>query len=189
MTSPVNILGISGSLRAASYNTALLRAAGELLPENVTLEYFDLHGLPMYDDDLLQKRIFPEPVQALRQAIASADALLFSTPEYNYSISGVLKNAIDWASRAPQSPLIEKPIAMMGASQGPFGTVRAQTHLRQILVITNSYVLNQPQVLVMNAATKFDPQGRLIDDTARQLIADQLAALAAWTRRLRGEGR
>jgi len=129
----VHVLGISGSLRKASYNTALLRPASELLPRGMTLEVFDLSSIPLYNDDV-RALGFPKPVQEFRSRIAAADALLIATPEYNFSIPGVLKNAIDWASRPPDPPLDGKPLAIMGASTGNFGTVRAQMHLRQVCV-------------------------------------------------------
>ena len=180
----VRLLGVSGSLRKGSYNTALLRAASELLPEGMTLEIFDLSSIPLYNDDV-RALGFPKPVQEFRDRIAAADALLIATPEYNFSIPGVLKNAIDWASRPPDPPLNGRPVGIMGASTGNFGTVRAQMHLRQVCVFCNMFPLNKPEVLVMRAKEKFDANGRLIDETARGFIRDMLLALADWTRRLR----
>jgi len=127
---------------------------------------------------------FPKPVQQFRERIAAADALLIATPEYNFSIPGVLKNAIDWASRPPDPPLNGKPVAMMGASTGNFGTARAQMHLRQVCVFCNMFPFNKPEVLLMRAKEKFDADGRLTDETARGLIRDLLLALVEWTRRL-----
>ena len=178
------VLGISGSLRKGSYNTGLLRAASELLPEGMTLEAFDLSCIPLHNDDV-RALGFPEPVQEFRDRIAAADALLIATPEYNFSIPGVLKNAIDWTSRPPNPPLDGKPVAMIGATTGNFGTVRAQMHLRQVCVNTNMFPLNKPEVLVMRAQEKFDAEGRLVDETARALIRDLLVALMNWTLRLR----
>jgi len=180
----IHVLGISGSLRRGSYNTALLRAALELLPEGMTLETFDLSSIPLYNDDV-RALGYPEPVRKFRDRIAAADALLIATPEYNYSIPGVLKNAIDWASRPPNPPLDGKPVAIMGASTGNFGTVRAQMHLRQVCVYCNMLPLNRPEVLVMRARDKFDANGRLVDETARGFIRDMLLALADWVQRLR----
>jgi chromate reductase len=180
----IRVLGISGSLRKGSYNTGLLRAASELLPEEMTLETFDLSRIPLYNDDV-RALGYPEPVQEFRDRIAAADALLIATPEYNFSIPGVLKNAIDWASRPPNPPLDGKPVAIMGASTGNFGTVRAQMHLRQVCVNTNMLPLNKPEVLVMRAQEKFDPDGLLVDQTARGFIRDLLAALLESTLLLR----
>jgi len=182
----IHVLGISGSLRKGSYNTALLRAASELLPEGMSLEAVDLSPIPLYNEDV-RTLGFPEPVQKLRERIASADALLFVTPEYNYSVSGVLKNAIDWASRPPNPPLDGKPVAIMGATTGYFGTARAQLHLRQICVYCNMLPLNKPEVLVMRAQDKFDTDGRLVDETTRGFVRDILVALADWTKRLQGK--
>ncbi len=183
---PIHVLGICGSLRKSSYNTWLLNAAIGLMPEGMTLEMFDLSSIPLYDDDV-RAAGFPEPVNEFRDRIAAADALLIATPEYNFSIPGVLKNAFDWASRPPNPPLNGKPVAMMGASTGNFGTVRAQLHLRQICVYCNMFAVNKPEVLVMRAQEKFDASGRLVDETTRGFIRDLLIALADWTRLLRGE--
>lgn len=128
---PLHVLGISGSLRKASYNTALLRAAAELLPPGMMLETLDLSPLPMFNQDY--EKPFPEAVAHLRARLAQADALLIATPEYNSSLSGALKNTIDWASHAPQPPLRDMPVGIVGASTGNFGTLRSQLHLRQIL--------------------------------------------------------
>ena len=179
----IHVLGISGSLRKDSYNTGLLNAASELLPESMTLEKYDLSRVPLYNDDV-RAIGYPKPVQEFRERIAAADALLIATPEYNYSIPGVLKNAIDWASRSPDPPLDGKPVAIMGASTGNFGTVRAQMHLRQICLFCNMLPVNKPEVLVMRAQEKFDSSGRLVDETAREFVRDLLMALADWTRRL-----
>lgn len=185
--STINVLGISGSLRRASYNTRLLHAAQELLPEGMTLEIFERLGeIPLYnaDDD---QGAQPEPVVALKERIRAADALLIATPEYNYSIPGGLKNAIDWASRPPQEAVFSgKPVALMGASMGMSGTMRAQYHLRQICVFVNLLPLNKPEVFVAAAHTKFDGEGRLTDEPTRNVVRQQLEALAQWTRQLRG---
>jgi chromate reductase len=179
----MHVLGFSGSLRKGSYNTALLRAASELLPKGMTLEVFGLSSTPLYNDDV-RALGFPKPVQEFRDRIAAADALLIATPEYNFSIPGVLKNAIDWASRPFDPPLDGKPVAIMGASTGNFGTVRAQMHLRQVCVFCNMFPVNKPEVLVMRAREKFDASGRLIDETARGFLRDLLTALVDWTQRL-----
>jgi chromate reductase, NAD(P)H dehydrogenase (quinone) len=178
---PLTLLGISGSLRHASYNTALLRAARELVPEGMAIEIYDRLGeIPPYNDDVRQAGL-PEPVADLRARIAAADALLIATPEYNYSVPGVLKNAIDWASRpSPDLVLQHKPVGIVGATTGNFGTVRAQLALRQVFVFTESYVLLKPEVLVRQAASVFS-DGRLTDEPTRDLLRQFLAALAAWT--------
>ncbi len=183
--SSLTFLGLCGSLREGSYNRAALRAAQELAPSGVRVETFDLAPLPAYNDDVRVKG-YPPAVQELRAAIKAADAVLFATPEFNYSVPGVLKNAIDWASRPPEQPFDGKPAAIMGASGGMLGTARAQYHLRQMGVFLNIHFLNRPEVMIAQAASKFDAQGRLTDETARKLIGEQLVALAAWVRRLRG---
>jgi chromate reductase len=176
--SDLTIVGISGSLRKASYNSALLRAAAKLLPEGVTLDTYDgLRELPHYDADL-DGADAPASVVDLRNRVSAADGLLIATPEYNYSIPGVLKNAIDWASRPPgRSALQHKPIAIMGASGGLLGTVRGQLALRDVLHGTHSPVVRRPEVFLGGAASKFDEQGNLTDETALTLIRDLLAAL------------
>ncbi|MDA8109061.1 MAG: NAD(P)H-dependent oxidoreductase [Betaproteobacteria bacterium] len=180
----LTFLGLCGSLREGSYNKAALRAAGELAPPDVRIETFDLAPIPPYNDDV-RAQGYPGVVQALRARIMAADAVLFVTPEYNYSVPGVLKNAIDWGSRPPEQPFDGKPAAIIGASGGMLGTARAQYHLRQIGVFLNIHFLNRPEVMIAQAASKFDAQGRLTDEAARKLIGEQLVALAAWVRRLR----
>lgn len=150
----------------------------------MTLDLFDLASIPLYNDDV-RALGYPKPVKELRDRIAAANALLIATPEYNYSIPGVLKNAIDWASRPPDPPLNAKPVAIIGASTGNYGTVRAQTHLRQICASTNMFPLNKPEVLVMRAQEKFDVNGRLVDAMTSGFLRDLLVALADWTRLLR----
>ncbi len=182
--SPLRVLGISGSLRTKSYNTAALRAAGQLLPAGVTLDTFDIAPIPLYNEDVREQG-FPAPVTDLRSRIAAADALLIVTPEYNYSIPGVLKNAIDWASRPPHQPFDGKPIAIMGASPGVIGTARAQYHLRQCFVFLNARLVNKPEVMIGSAPTRYDEQGNLTDEATREVIRKLLAELADWTRRLK----
>lgn len=178
-STPLHILGFSGSLRKGSYNTALLRAAADMLPAGMTLEIFDLVSLPIFHPDF--EKPFPEPVAAFRAKLAQADALLIATPEYNSSISSALKNALDWASRPPKQPLIGKPVAIMGVSTGSFGSVRAQLHLRQILTHVGALPLNKPEVLVARAEQAFDGEGHLIDPTACGFLRDLLVALGRWT--------
>jgi chromate reductase, NAD(P)H dehydrogenase (quinone) len=179
----LSVLGIAGSLRKASFNKAALHAAQALAPQGMAIEIFDLAPIPLYNEDV-KAAGFPPVVQLLRDKIKAADALLFATPEYNYSMSGVLKNAIDWASRPPDQPFSEKPVAIMGASPSALGTGRAQYHLRQSCVFLNMHLVNKPEVMIAAAHTKFNEQGELTDETTRGFIRDLLASLAAWTRRI-----
>lgn len=179
---PLHILGISGSLRQASYNSALLRTANDLLPTGMTLEIFDLSPLPMFNPDY--EKPFPEAVADFRARLARADGLLIATPEYNSSLSSALKNAIDWASRSPHAPLNGKPVAIMGASTGNFGTLRAQLHLRQVLTHVGALPLGKPEVLVARAEQVFDAEGNLVDSTACGFLRDLLVAFDHWIRRL-----
>lgn len=168
-------------MRKHSYNTAALRAACELLPAGITLEIFDLSGIPMYNEDLVP---LPHEVLKLRERIAHSDALLIATPEYNHSISGVLKNALDWASCAPDPPCAGKPAAILGASTGRFGTLRAQIHLREICTALKMLLLPTPTLYISQASEKFDAQGKLIDEKTREHLQALLEALIRWTRRL-----
>ena len=183
MTNAISVLGFAGSLRKASFNRAVLRAALELAPADMKLETFDLHGIPLYDGDV-EAAGLPDAVRRFREQIAAADALLIVTPEYNYSMAGVLKNAIDWASRPPDQPFRGKPVALAGASMGGFGTARAQYHLRQTCVYLEMLPLNKPEVFIAAAHQKVDAQGRLTDEPARAALRTLLEALVAWTRRL-----
>lgn len=172
----IKILGIVGSLRKESYNRLALKAARELLPEGASLEPVELHGIPVFNQD--DEMAPPPAVLEFKRRILAADAILFATPEYNYSLPGALKNAIDWASRPyGDSAWQGKPAALMGASVGNLGTARAQYHLRQILVTLDMPVVNQPEVMIANAAQRFDAQGRLTDEPTRRFIARLLAAL------------
>jgi len=182
MSAPVNILGFAGSLRKNSYNKALLRAADELVPRNAKLGIFDLEGIPPFNQDLEAQP--PQRVKEFKAGIRAADAILIATPEYNYSIPGVLKNAIDWASRPPADNAWEgKPVAIMGASTGRFGTARAQYHLRQCFVGLDMHAVNYPEVMIAHAAQCFDDAGRLKDEKARELIAELLQNLVDLTRK------
>jgi chromate reductase, NAD(P)H dehydrogenase (quinone) len=179
----MNVIGISGSLRKGSFNTAALRAAQGLAPEGMTIEVAEIGDLPLYNDDV-RAAGFPPPAERLRAQIAAADAVLLVTPEYNYSISGVLKNAIDWASRPPSQPFEAKPVAIMGASPGLFGSARAQYHLRQMLIFLNAMPVNRPEVMIGQAQNKFDADGNLTDEPTREFIRKLLVALRDWTERL-----
>jgi chromate reductase len=183
MADSIRILGIAGSLRRESYNRAALRAATELVPEGATLDVFELDGIPAFNQDEEQNP--PEKVVELKRRIREADAILFVTPEYNYSVPGVLKNAIDWASRPyGDSAWNGTPVAIMGASSGAVGTARAQYHRRQIFVFLNMYAINQPEVMIGNASERFDADGNLTDETSRGLIEQLLGNLVEWTRRI-----
>ncbi len=183
MATPVRILGIAGSLRKASYNRAALRAAQELVPADATLDIFELDGIPPFNED--HERTLPPAVAELKAKVRAADAILVVTPEYNYSIPGVLKNAIDWASRPYGDNAWDgKPVAVMGASVGALGTARAQYHLRQTFIFLNMYPVNKPEVMISTAAQRFDERGRLTDETSRKLVGQLLVALVTWTRRL-----
>ena len=173
----MKLLGIAGSLRAGSYNRSLLRAARELLPEGVELVEFEIGNLPFYDGDV-EAAGDPEPVVALKDAIREADALLIATPEYNRGIPGVLKNAVDWASRPPLgSPLTGKPVALMGASTGRGGTALAQQQLREALEFPRAAVLDEPLVLVPEAYMRFDDRGELTDEGVRAELAELVDTL------------
>jgi chromate reductase len=182
------ILGIAGSLRRASYNRAALRAAQQLVPEGARLDIFELDGIPGFNQD--DESQPPSQVTALKARVRAADAILFVTPEYNYSVPGVLKNAIDWASRPyGESAWNGKPVAVMGASVGMLGTARAQYHLRQMFVFLNMYPVNQPEVMMAQAAERFDAAGNLLDAHTQDLIRQLLHNLVTWSRLLhQGQG-
>jgi chromate reductase, NAD(P)H dehydrogenase (quinone) len=185
MADAVKVLAFCGSLRQGSYNRMALRAALELVPEGMTIEVFDrIREFPLYDEDVKAKG-FPPPVEEFREKIRAADALLIVTPEYNYSMPGVLKNAIDWASRPPDQPFHDKAVAVMGASPGVIGTARAQYHLRQSLVFLNAFFVNKPEVMIGGAPQKFDDKGNLTDEATRTFIRQLLEGLADLTRRLK----
>ena len=179
----MKILGIAGSIREGSYNRAMLRAAQSLVPEGAAIETFDIKGLPGFSQD--DETNPPAQVVELKQLIRDADAILFVTPEYNYSVPGVLKNAIDWASRPyGDGAWTRKPVAIMGASVGTLGTARAQYHLRQMFVFLNMFAVNQPEVMISQAHKHFDTEGNLIDDAAKKLIRQLLEELVMLTKQL-----
>lgn len=186
--SPLRVLGIAGSLRRGSLNRALLRAAVELAPPTLAIVEHDLRDVPLYDGDV-EAAGDPPAVAALKEAIRGADALLVATPEYNHGVPGVLKNAVDWASRKPgTSPLAGKPAAIIGASPGMTGSARAQTQLRQTFVFTNTIAMLQPEILVARAHEKFDERGRLTDEATRLFLAGFLERFHDWILRVRAEG-
>ena len=176
------ILGIAGSLRQASYNRGLLRAAAEVLPPGVSLDILTLDDIPLFSADVMAEGD-PPPVETMKERIRAADALLIATPEYNYSIPGVLKNAVDWASRPSKNSVLRvKAVGIMGASGGDSGTIRSQMALRQVFVQTNSFVMVQPELRVPNAGTKFDAVGNLVDAELRERLRAFVAALVDWAR-------
>jgi chromate reductase len=184
MTAKIKVLGFAGSLRKNSYNRMALRAATGLVPDNAEIEIFDLEGIPIFNQDLEEHP--PEKVKEFKRKIREADAILIASPEYNYSVPGVLKNAIDWASRPYGDNAFEgKPVAVIGASIGMIGTARAQYHLRQSFVFLNMYPLNRPEVMISFAPDKFDEKGNLKDEETRETIRALVGALVEWSKKLR----
>jgi chromate reductase len=178
----VALLGICGSLRKASINRALLDAVRGVLPPHARMAIYDDLDLPIFNSDLED----PGSVVQLKAAIAAADGVVFGVPEYNYSIPGGLKNALDWVSRPPdRSPMRGKPIGLVGAATGMSGTIRAQTHLRQVLLYSDSPCLSQPEVLIPRAHERFDADGRLSDPPTRLLLERFGAAMVAFVERCR----
>ena len=179
MNESVYLIGMSGSLRKDSFNTRLLFAVQQLWPENVTMGIVSIADQPLYnaDLDLPAAKQRPPMVQQFREALATADGFVFVSPEYNYSIPGGLKNAIDWASRGEDSPLLNKPVAVMGATPGMWGTVRMQTAFLPVFTFLNMKPILKPEIQIAQAAKKFDAQGKLTDDKAKDLIRQKLDAL------------
>jgi chromate reductase len=179
----LNVLAFAGSLRTASFNRALVRAAQELAPPELKITIFDIAEIPLYNADV-EAAGDPAAVQRFKQAIREAQGLLIATPEYNHGVPGVTKNAIDWASRPPGKAVLDrKPVAIMGASPGITGSARGQSQLRQAFEFTNSYCMPQPELLVFKAHEKFDAQGKLTDEATRQFLQKFLGAFAAWVKR------
>lgn len=177
------IIGISGSLRKDSYNSALLRTAKAMMPKAMELEIVSIADVPLYNTDVELSQ-FPASVISLREKIRQADGVIIATPEYNYSIPGVLKNTIDWLSRPYNDPVLSgKPLALMGASMGMMGTARAQYHLRQCMVFLNMYVLNTPELFVSAAHTKFNDKLVLTDEATRAVLEKLLVAFEVWVAR------
>jgi chromate reductase len=179
----MNVLGISGSLRQASYNTMALRAAQKLAPEGMRIEIADISTIPLYNDDV-RAAGYPDTVTQLKERVRAADAVLLVTPEYNFSIPGVLKNTLDWLSRPPAPPFDGKPVAIMGASPGMLGTARVQYHLRQVLLFLNTFTVNKPEVFINQAASKFSAEGELTDAPTAQMITELLQSLQKLKQRL-----
>jgi chromate reductase, NAD(P)H dehydrogenase (quinone) len=180
----VKILGIAGSLRAASFNRWALKAAQEVAPSGMTIEIVELHDIPLFDGDDFAKG-YPASVTAFREKIGTADGLIVTSPEYNHSISGVLKNAIDWASRGNDQPFAMKPVAIFSATTGPVGGARSQYDVRKILASINAQCLLKPEVFIGNAQTKFDATtGKLTDEPTRKILSEQMVALEDWVQRM-----
>jgi chromate reductase len=179
----VRILGFAGSLRKDSLNRALLRAAKDLAPADMTVEIFDLIDVPLYNGDV-EAAGDPPAVAALKAAIKAADGVLMVTPEYNHGVPAVTKNAVDWCSRPPRDAALSgKPVGIIGASPGATGSARGQSQLRQAFEFTNSYCMPQPEVLVFRAHEKFDAAGHLTDEPTRAFLGKYMAALGDWVRR------
>ena len=181
MTAPLRIAALCGSLRDASYNRAMLHAAADLAPDGMDVEVYRLNDIPLFNEEVEAKG-WPEPVQALRDAMETADGVIIGSPEYNFSIPGVLKNAIDWLFRpGGKGPLFGKPTCLMGASQGAFGTLRAQMHLREVCHYNAMPVLPKPEILIMKAQDKFK-DGKLTDETTHDLISTAMEKFAVLVR-------
>jgi len=176
MTTSIKLVGISGSLRAQSYNSSVLIGLSSLLPDETTFSVANIADLPFYNSDV-EQRGFPAAVEGFRRTVATADALIFATPEYNFSISGVLKNALEWLSRPPDPPAYGKPCAMFGATVSPLGTARGQFHLRHVCVSLNMTPVNTPHVDITNAKAKFDSDNRLTDQASLEQLRQLLVEL------------
>jgi chromate reductase, NAD(P)H dehydrogenase (quinone) len=181
--SEVKVLGICGSLRRKSFNMAGLRAAGELMPAGMSMTIAEIGDIPLYNQDVLDAGM-PEPAKRLRTQIAAADGVLIASPEYNFSVTPALKNAIDWASRPPDQAWQDKPIAIFSCTGGPVGGARVQYDLRKILTQIWGHVLPRPEVFIGNSASKFDAEGRLTDETTRKFLTDLLVGFKAWIERM-----
>lgn len=179
MSTPLDIVGLCGSLRQASLNRAALRLAGELMPAGMTLEIVEWRTLPVFDGDVFARGL-PVDAAALRARIRRADGVILAAPEYNFSIPGGLKNAIDWLSRGEDQPWAMKPVAILSASPGPLGGARMQYDLRKVLLYLNAAPLVKPEVFIGMAATKFDDQGRCTDEVTRGFVGAQMAAFERW---------
>ena len=179
----MRILGICGSLRKASFNMAALRACSELMPQGMTLQIAEIGDIPIFNQDVLDAGM-PAPVRRIREQIVAADGLLLASPEYNFSVPAPLKNVIDWASRPPNQSFHDKPIAVFSAAAGPLGGARVQYDLRRILSQLWGHVLPRPEVFIGMAASKFDAQGKLADETTRKFLTDLLNGFRDWVVRM-----
>ena len=184
MSEPIKLVAFCGSLRAASFNRMALKAFTERLPQGTTLSTIEIGDWPLYNADV-QAKGFPPAVTAAQQAILAADGVVFASPEYNYSVSGVLKNAIDWLSRPTPQPFAGKPMAVFGTSGGPLGTARSQYHLRQIMIFLDGRFVNKPEVMIGAAPSKFSPEGKFTDEAGGKLLADLGASLVLACRKAR----
>jgi len=182
----LKILGISGSLRKNSYNTAALRVCEELMPAGMKMTYARIDDLPLFNQDVFDAGI-PEPAKRFRAEVAAADGLLIASPEYNFSLSAALKNAIDWGSRPPNQVFNEKPVAMFSATGGPLGGARVQYDLRRMLVQLWAHPLPRPEVFIGNAQTKFDAQGKLTDEATRKFLTELLVGFKTWITRMKAK--
>jgi chromate reductase, NAD(P)H dehydrogenase (quinone) len=179
----LKVLGISGSLRRASFNTAALKACAELMPAGMTMTYARIDDIPMFNQDIFDAGI-PESAKRFRAEVTAADGVLIASPEYNFSVTPALKNAIDWASRPPNQSWQDKPIALFSCSQGPMGGARVQYDLRRILGQIWGHVLPRPEVFIGSAASKFDAQGKITDEATRKFLADLMVGFKAWIERM-----
>jgi len=184
MAEELKVLGVCGSLRKASFSMAALRACKELMPAGMSMTIAQIGEIPMYNQDIFDAGI-PQPAKRFYDDVAAADGVLIATPEYNFSVTPLLKNAIDWVSKMPNQPFNNKPIALFSASQGPLGGARVQYELRKILVQLWGLVLPRPEVFIGAAPTKFDKDGKLTDENTRKFLADLLAGFKPWIERMR----
>jgi chromate reductase, NAD(P)H dehydrogenase (quinone) len=182
--SEIKVLGICGSLRKKSFNMAGLRAAGELMPAGMTMTIAEIGDMPLYNQDVLDAGM-PESVKRFRAQVKAADGVLIASPEYNFSVTPALKNAIDWASRPPDQAWQDKPVAIFSCTGGPVGGARVQYEVRKILTQIWGLVLPRPEVFIGNSASKFDADGRLTDETTRKFLIDLLVGFKAWIERMR----
>jgi len=185
--STLDIVGLCGSLRAGAFTRMALEFAGTMMPEGMVLDVADFRALPPFDADVLAQGLPPE-VAALRERIRRADGVLIATPEYNFSIPGMLKNAIDWVSRGADQPFAMKPVAIMSASPGPLGGARVQYDLRRVLLFLNAMVLIKPEVFIGLVNTKFDSNRQCTDEPTRKIVADQMRSFERWIQGVRRMG-